>query len=136
MRVVLDTNVFVSALLFGGKPSRIVELAKDGRIELFVSPFILAEFEDKLKSKFGYTARGAHEAGADIEVIAQVVRPRDKIHAIERKDSDNRILECAVEAGAQALVTGNMRDIRPLGSFQGIEILTPSEFLEKYSSSV
>ena len=62
----MDTNVLVSAILFGGKPSRIVELAKDGLIELFVSPFILTEFEDKLKSKFGYTARGAREAGADV----------------------------------------------------------------------
>lgn len=134
MRVVLDTNVLVSALLFGGKPAKIVELAKDGSIELFVSPFILSEFEDKLKSKFGYTARGAAEARTDIEVIARSVAPRVGIRAIERKDSDNRILECAVEAGAQALVTGNMRDIRPLGNFQGIEILTPSEFLAKHSS--
>lgn len=136
MRVVADTNVLVSALLFGGKPSRIVELAKDGLIELFVSPFILAEFENKLKSKFGYSAPAAQEARADIEVIAQVIEPKITIRAIKRKDSDNRILECAVEAKAQALVTGNMRDIRPLGSFQGAAILTPAEFLERYSPGV
>ena len=133
MRVVADTNVLVSALLFGGKPSRVVELAKDGLIELFVSPFILAEFEDKLRSKFGYSVRAAQEARVDIEVIARVVEPRIAIQAIKRKDSDNRILECAVEAKAQALVTGNMKDLRPLGSFQGIAILTPAEFLDKYS---
>lgn len=132
MRVVLDTNVLVSALLFGGKPSRIVKLAKDGLIELVVSPFILTEFEEKLKSKFGYSTRGAREAGADIEVISRLIHPKSRIHVIQRKDSDNRILECAVDAGAQALVTGNMKDLRPLGSFQGVDILTPAEFLSKY----
>lgn len=69
---------------------------------------------------------------ADIEVISQIVRPQDKIQAIERKDSDNRILECALEAEADVLVTGNMRHIRPLGAFQGVDILTPREFLDKY----
>ena len=132
MRVVIDTNVLVSALLFGGKPSSIVESAKDGRIELCVSPFILTEFEDKLKSKFGYSVRGAREARTDIEMISRIVQPQTKVRAIQRKDSDNRILECAVDAGAEVLVTGNMKDIRPLGRFEGVEILTPAEFLDKY----
>lgn len=136
MRVVLDTNVLVSALLFGGKPSRIVELAKDGRIELFVSPFILDEFENKLKAKFGFTAGNAREARMDIEVIAVTVRPRVALDVIRRKDSDNRILECAVEARAAILITGDMKDIRPLGRFESIDILTPAEFLDQHASQL
>lgn len=133
MRVVMDTNVLVSALLFGGKPSQIVDLVKDGRIKLFLSPFILEEFEGKLMTKFKYSAEGAREARTDVEIIAGIIHPHAKIDAIKRKDSDNRILECALEAKAEVLITGNMQDIRPLGSFEGIDILTPAEFLDKYS---
>lgn len=132
MRVTLDTNVLVSALLFGGLPSTILDIIKDGKAELFVSPFILDEFQRKLETKFGFTQDLAREARAGVEAIANVVHPKKTIHIIKRKDSDNRILECAVEAKAQVLVTGNMRDIRSLGAFQEIAILTPREFLEKY----
>ena len=55
-----------------------------------------------------------------------------KVSAISSKESDNRILECALDAQADVLVTGDMRDIRPLNSFRGIEILTPREFLDKH----
>jgi len=51
---------------------------------------------------------------------------------ITRLEADNRILECAVDAHANVLITGNMKDIRPLGTFRGIEILTPREFLARY----
>lgn len=136
MRVVLDTNVLVSALLFGGKPAQIVEFAAKGKIELCISPFILDEFEGKLKEKFKYSAEDAGEARSDVEVIAEIVHPHAKLDAVKRKDSDNRILECAVEAKAAALVTGDIRDIRSLGSFQGINILTPREFLDRYFPAI
>lgn len=132
MRITLDTNVLVSALLFGGLPAAIMTLVKEGKVDLYISPFILEEFQGKLETKFGFIPTQAREACAGIEAIAHVVHPQNKIHAVKRKDSDNRILECAIEAQARALVTGNMRDLRPLKTFQGIEILTPREFLDKY----
>ena len=57
---------------------------------------------------------------------------RQRVSVIQQKDSDNRILECAIEASADVLITGNFKHIRPLGSFRGIEILAPREFLDKY----
>jgi len=65
-----------------------------------------------------------------------VLEPRIRIHAIKRVEADNRILECAVEDKADVLITGDLRDIRPLGHFQGIAILTPREFLQKYFPSI
>ena len=64
--------------------------------------------------------------------IASVVDPKFKISVIERDETDNRILECAIEAKAEVLVTGNLKHIRPLASFHDIEILTPREFLTEY----
>ena len=132
IRIVLDTNVLVSALLFGGLPARIVKLVNMGAVELFISPFILEEFESKLITKFKFSSFAAREARADIEAISHQVHPKQTVHVIKRKDADNRILECARAAEVQALVTGNMKDIRILGTFQGIEILTPREFIDKY----
>ena len=136
MRVTLDTNVLLSALLFRGKPSKILKLVMERRVLLFLSPFILHEFEDNLAKKFGFSAREAREARMLIEVLAQIVRPQKKIGLISRKDSDNRILECAVEAKVKCLITGDKRDILPLGSVEGIEILSPSRFVEKYFPSL
>lgn len=135
MRIVLDTNVLISAVLFGGNPSTIMDLVQDGKVDLLVSPFILGEFQNKLAAKFGFSPTQAGEARAEVEMLSSTVNPRLKIDTIKRKESDNRILECAVEAAAQVLVTGDMRDIRPLGRFRGTEILTPREFLEKYFPS-
>lgn len=132
MRVVIDTNVLVSALLFGGNPSKVVELAKEGALELFLSPFILEELKDKLTRKFAFSNQDAIEACSDLEMMARMVHPHQKINVIKRKDSDNRILECSIAAEADILVTGDLQDIRPLGHFHGTEILTPKEFLDKY----
>ncbi len=68
----------------------------------------------------------------EVRGVASVVDPSDKISVIEQDETDNRILECAVEAKADVLVTGNLKHIRPLASFQGIDIVTPREFLTKY----
>ena len=100
---------------------------------MFASPFILSEFERTLGSKkIGFAPEQVRRAVAAIKEISVIVEPAITLHVIRAKDSDNRILECAVKAEAQVLITGDMRHIRPLGSIQGIPILTPREFLDKY----
>ncbi|MBI4677643.1 MAG: putative toxin-antitoxin system toxin component, PIN family [Elusimicrobia bacterium] len=134
MRIVLDTNVFVSAALRPeGHVAPILQLAAEGRLAIFVSSFILAELERTLASpKIGFDPARVRATLASVRENVAVVEPTTMVNAIHAKDSDNRILECALEAKADVLVTGNMRHIRPLGAFQGIAILTPREFLDKY----
>ena len=67
-----------------------------------------------------------------IQEISRMIHPKAKVTVIRTEDADNRILECALEAKAGTLVTGDMKHIRPLEEFQGIAILTPREFLDKY----
>lgn len=135
--IVLDTNVIASALAFGGTPRTILELGRNRIVEIFVSPFILKELEGVLASrKVRWNERKIEESIEELKTFLQLIDPKITISAIRSEKKDNRILECGVEAKAQVIVTGNMRHIRPLNSFQGIEILTPREFLDKYFPDV
>ena len=76
-----------------------------------------------------WSARTAREAIAAIQEFAQVVRPKATVRVITEDESDNRILECALEARADVVITGD-RHIQQLRTFQGISIVSPREFLE------
>jgi putative PIN family toxin of toxin-antitoxin system len=134
LRVVVDTNVLFSALALGkdSPPLKILELVREGKIEAAVSPFILAELENALARKAGWDHHRILELRRRLKTVFVLIEPRSHFTTIKRKDADNRILECAVDAQADVLVTGDHKDIRPLGWVNEVEILTPREFLEKY----
>lgn len=133
LRAVLDTNVLVSALGIGGVVTeQIWELVEDERFNAFVSPWILEEFRRNLIAKAGFSIQDALETVEYVAGTVGVVETDLRLSIIREKDSDNRILECAVEARAEVIVTGDLKHIRPLNFFKGIEILTPREFLDKY----
>lgn len=113
-----------------------MELVQFERVQLFTSPFILEEFEKVLRLKFGFPPPIAHETGILIRAVAHTVEPAETVNVIRRKISDNRILECALEANAEILVTGDTKDLLPLQSFHGIRILSPSQFLSEYFPTV
>lgn len=138
LRVVLDTNVLFSALALGkdSPPLKVLELAREGKIEAVVSPFILAELENALAQKAGWDHHRILELRRRLKTAFTLIEPYSHLTVVKRKDSDNRILECAVDARAQVLVTGDHKDIRPLGRISETEILTPREFLEKYFSTI
>jgi putative PIN family toxin of toxin-antitoxin system len=130
LKVVLDTNVIVSALNFRGKPWQILNLAIERRIELFISPFIIEETEGVLKEKFDWGGEKIREAIQRIKSLAELVHPRLKVSVIAEDEADNRILECAVEGKVAYVVTGDTKHLQPLKEFQGIRILSPAEFLD------
>jgi len=137
LRVVCDTNVLLSMLGFpGGRLDILWELIQQEHLSLFLSDFILEELARNLRKKVRLESRDAQQAMALLRGRSKIVPPAEKISVIARKDSDHRILECAVAAQADVLVTGDLRDLRPLSRFQGIEILTPREFLDKYFSDI
>jgi putative PIN family toxin of toxin-antitoxin system len=134
LRVVFDTNVLLSAIGFRGSVYRLWEAAFDGRFQLFTSAFILEELQRNLLAKSRLTRK---EVDAWISLVRRVavrIEPDFRLAVVTRHDEDNRILECAVAARAHYLVTGNMKDLRPLGSFQGIEIISPREFITRISA--
>ena len=133
LRVVCDTNVLLSMLGFpGGRLDALWEIIQDGRIDLFLSEFILEELARNLRKKVKLPSGDIAEILRVLADHSQTVDPKETVHVIHENDADNRILECAVGANAQVLVTGNFKHIVPLKSFRGIVILTPREFLDKY----
>lgn len=130
MRVVADSNVSVSALNFGGAAEGVLALARAGAVTLFVSSPILDEVDEVRIKKFDWSIRSAQDAIAAIRGFTTVARPREVLRVIIDDDPDNRILECAVEAGAEAVITGD-HDLRQLGTFRSIRIVSLRHFLEE-----
>lgn len=129
LRVVLDTNVITSGLLFDGNERQTLNLGRDGRIQIYLSPFILSEVDGVLRRKFQHSAGQSAARLAEIRRWARIIAPAQSVSAISKKDADNRILECCLECRADYLVTGDRRDLLPLGSFGGTVISNAAAFL-------
>ncbi len=129
MRVVLDTNVIVSGLNFPGNERLVLELAVRGRFELYLSTFILEEAAGVLVRKFDWDEERSSEALRALGNAATVIYPRRLPEVVEADHADNRILECAVEASADYLVTGDRRHLLPLEEHRGVRILNAPRFL-------
>ena len=128
-RVVFDTNIYISAILFGGKPEEVFLLAKEENIDLFVSPAIIAEFAAKLTDKFDWPNSRIIEVVKEIGETATVIRPRKHLDIIKGDESDNRVLECAVLAEAEFIVSGDRRHLLSLRKYEGISIISTASFL-------
>jgi putative PIN family toxin of toxin-antitoxin system len=129
MRVVIDTNVLISALMFGGNPREILQRAIRGELRLCISEEILSELGAVLqRPKFGFPVTMVNQILSELAAIAELVVPSEEISHIESDPADNRVLECAVEAGVEYVVSGD-KHLLELGEYATIRILTPSQFL-------
>lgn len=130
MKIVLDTNIILSALVFAGsKPAAIVQMVRDGKVDLAISRFILSEINKNLMVKFDYSEILCDKLIGEILKFAEIVESRQKITIIKAKKSDNLILECAVAADAGYLVTGDKKHILPLKKIGKTKIVSAAEFL-------
>lgn len=130
MRIVLDTNVLISALAFpGSKPDQVLDSVRRGQVDLFISPFILSELERVLREKFRFGKRETRARVNAIRSIAHLVQPIERVTAITANDDDNRILECALAAEAEFLVTGDREHLLPLETYREVKIVSPAHFL-------
>lgn len=131
VKVVLDTNILISAILFGGKPRRILNLALRGEIKVCVSEPILEELKGVLRRpKFGFGAEVIQTILTELIGLADFVHPSQKIKIVAEDSDDNRIIECALEARADYIITGDSHLLN-LVRFKDILIVTPDKFLEK-----
>jgi putative PIN family toxin of toxin-antitoxin system len=127
IRVVADTNIFVSAIMFGGLPGAFLDLALRGSFSLVISDALLNELDEKLRLKFRVSADDSGAMRAKLEGIADVVTPAAKLAAIFEDPDDDRVLECAIEGRADCIVSGD-RHLLKLVSYRSIPILTVRQF--------
>ena len=129
MRVVFDTNILVSALVFpGGQGDAALRRIIEGTDELAISRAILDELLEVLGRKFARDAEELAHVAVYLSEIATVVAPRRRLRVV-RDDPDNRILECASTARAEAIVTGD-KALLALEDFEGIVVVTLASYLE------
>lgn len=130
LRVTADTNILISGLVYRrGMPYDLLRMAIDGTISLTVSQHILDEMADVLARKFDATPEEIAEANGIVRDAARIVQPAVQLDVIKEDPPDNRIIECAVSAGADYIVTGD-KDLLRLGTYDSITILTVSDLLK------
>ncbi|MBW1838195.1 MAG: putative toxin-antitoxin system toxin component, PIN family [Deltaproteobacteria bacterium] len=131
LKMVLDTNVVISALLkTQSTPALIVSLALQGRIIFCLSENIFNEYEGVLaREKFkALNSRQVKRLLAELKNKALFVVPEKKLEIIKEDPEDNMFLECALEAEADFLITGNKKHF-PFKTFKGISVVSPGEFI-------
>ncbi len=134
IRVVADTNIFISALMFGGLPGSFLDLALAGSFLLVISPALLNELDEKLRLKFELSIEDADLVQARLRGAALVVSPSIVLDAIRDDPDDNRVLECAITGEADYVVSGD-RHLLKVGLYEGIRILTVRQFMESIVAS-
>jgi putative PIN family toxin of toxin-antitoxin system len=126
-RVVLDTNVIVSGIGWGGAPAAILDAVSDDQLVLVTSAPLLAELRRVLEyPKLAKVIQGGAQL-ADLVAASGVVVAPTRTLTVVSDDDDNRVLEAAIEGAADYIVSGDT-DLLDLGSFRGIPILTPADF--------
>ena len=135
MKVVFDTNIFISAFVIPGSKAEEAYLhALKGDFDLYSSVAILTETAQKLREKFAWPENQIVRLLKYISKVATVIKTQSQLHILP-DEPDNRILECAAEAKADFIVTGD-KHLLSLKHFQNIKIISLSNFLEILSKNL
>lgn len=134
MKIIPDTNVLISATFWDGNESEIIRRAEAGEIQIFISPDILDEFEDvllwdKFELKIEEMNKTVEEVIGKLMSIAIMVKPKKAVNVVRHDPDDNKILECAIEAEADYIISGD-RHLLDLKEFKHIKIIRAWQLLE------
>ena len=128
MRVVLDTNIVVSALIWGGTPYRLLQLAQAGEIEILASPWLIAELTDVL-SRTHLAARITEQnispemLVANYRSLVRLVSPIEVPTVVIDDPDDDNVLACAIAGDANLIVSGDKHILGLGGAYRGIPIV-------------
>lgn len=130
-KVVIDTNVIISAFGWGGLPEEVINLAGSGKILNHTSVELIDELRRVLTySNLPFSAASRIEILETMFSISHIVQPSELLSFIKQDDSDDRVLECALSAEADFIITGD-RHLLNIQQFRGISIITPENFLRE-----
>ena len=139
MRIVLDTNLLVSGIISTGLPRQLVVAAKAGAFELCTSEMLLDELldvisRDKFATRLVQAGLAPLTIVEDLRALAVVVSPSMVARVVLADPDDDHVLAAALTGAADLIATGDKRDLLPLGSYQGIPIVTAKEALERIAA--
>jgi putative PIN family toxin of toxin-antitoxin system len=129
--LVFDSCVWVSAIQFGGTPLEALDRAM-GQFQIALCQPILTEIHSVLHGKFHWREAAINETLAEYALETSMVQINGALRGICRDPKDDMVLECAVVAGADLIVTGD-KDLLVVGNYQGVRILTSRQFLDEFS---
>jgi len=128
LKVVLDTNVHISAAILGRVCEEIIQTCRFSDLEVLISKEIIGELSDRLSQKFLWQDEQIDVFLESITEFSEVIKVDEDINYIKDDPDDNKILECAVSANCDFIVSGD-RHLLILKSYKGIKILSPADFL-------
>jgi len=133
VRVVLDSNVLISALLFSGITSKLVPLWQRGTITILLSREILEEYLQVLAYPEFQLSEGEIKELIEEELLAfvQIIKPGMRVHVIKQIPSDNKFLECGVAGRAGSVISGD-KLLLAIRHYRQVRIQTPSQFLKAF----
>lgn len=130
VKVVADTNVIVSALLWDGNESKIIGLVEEGKIKLFTSVALLDELKKVLKyERFGLEEKTVDDNVKYILTVSEIISPKRRLRVIREDPADDKVLECALEGKTRYIVSGDKHLLR-LKEFRKIKIIRAKELLD------
>ena len=124
-----DSNIYIRALQHGGPAALLLGHAKAGDLRIDISEEILNETCGVLRDKFKWDGYSIYDAYLKLRALGNLVKPTETLDVVKEDPDDNRILECAVAAGSDFIVSQD-KDLLRLGEFRGIPIKTIPEFIE------
>lgn len=126
--------VLLSGIGWKGKPFQCLELARSGTVEGVICQEIADELAEKLQQKLSLSSEEISETLADLLSFLRLVTIAGQLKVLAVDPDDDMVLECAVVGNATHIVTGDKRHLLPLGTYQGIRIVSPAEFLQLVAS--
>lgn len=128
IRVVFDTNIYLSSLFWFGNPRRCIILAKLNKIQAFSCQPILEEIRSKLIKKSGVSTEESDVIIDNILSYTTIIKPKSNLKIAINDLDDHKFIDCAVESKSQFIVSGD-RHLLALKKVRNISILPPTEFL-------
>ena len=132
-RIILDTNVWISSIIKGGKAGKVLDYLETHNCQIFISPDILSEIDrvldyPRIKKILLKSGKSKIEVLKRILDMCLLIRPQLKLQVIQDDPDDNVFLECAQEISANYIISGDTHLLK-LGNFKNTRILSPSSFL-------
>ena len=128
MKIVLDINVYISAAILGRVCEEIIQTCRFSDLKVFISKDIIDEIKNKLSHKFLWQDEQISLFLDSITEFCQIVEVEEKVNHIKNDPDDDRILECAISADCDFIISGDNHLLK-LKSYEGIKILNPADFL-------